>query len=299
MGRFRRVAEAFDVVAKVTDCDSSGSEHSPETMRDLSDLVRSYIENGDGAVVDTDFDGRINDACSSDELDDGLEEIKESLKTLFRSKKGDAVRKNLVFEVEKAWRRVTEDNSSPPVPGSKRLLMARLRDQGLDAGLCKSKWEKKGRLISGDHQYVDVNVAGTRYIITISLSEEFETARPTDNYTSLLEILPEISVCKVEEMKEVVRIMCRAVKKTMNQRKMAVPPWKRREYVQAKWFGTYKRTTNECSSKETSDFSDNNKIIEGFISTPEICYCRSRVDFGRREFGLRTGNLTMIMNGAS
>ncbi|KAL7603187.1 hypothetical protein Lser_V15G16732 [Lactuca serriola] len=299
MGRFRRVAEAFDhVVAKVRDCDSSGSEHSPETMKDLSDLVNSYIENGDG-VVDKDFDTKINDECSSDEIDDDTEEAKESLERLFRAQKGDPVKKNLLFEVEKAWRRVTEVNSSPlPVPGSKRLLMARLRDQGLDAGLCKSKWEKKGRLISGEYQYVDVNVAGTRYIVTISLSEEFETARPTDNYTSLLEILPQISVCKVEEMKEVVRIMCRAVKKTMNQRKMAVPPWKRREYVQAKWFGTYKRTTNEFSTKNASDFSENKKKIEGFIWTPETCGRGYTYDFVWKGFGSKIGSLTMIMNGA-
>ncbi|KAI3765303.1 hypothetical protein L2E82_15333 [Cichorium intybus] len=211
MVRFRRVAEAFDVAAKVGDCDSSGSEHSTETMKDLSDMVSSFIENGDG-VVDSDFDMVINDECNSDGIDDDMEEIKESLKTLFQSKKGDVERKNLLFEVKKAWWQVTGDKSSPPSSESKRLLMARLRDQGLDAGLCKSKWEKKGRLVSGDYQYVDVNIAGTRYIITISFSEEFETARATDNYTSLLKILPQISVCEVEEFKEVVRVMCRAVK---------------------------------------------------------------------------------------
>ncbi|CAI9279926.1 unnamed protein product [Lactuca saligna] len=299
MGRFRRVAEVFDhVVAKVRDCDSSGSEHSSETVKDLSDLVNSYIENGDG-VVDTAFDMKISDECNSNEIDDDTEEAKESLERLFRTQKGDPVKKDLLFQVEKAWRRVKEVNSSPlPVPGSKRLLMARLRDQGLDAGLCKSKWEKKGRLISGEYEYVDVNVAGTRYIITISLSEEFETARPTDNYTSLLEILPQISVCKVEEMKEVVRIMSRAVKKTMNQRKMAVPPWKRREYVQAKWFGTYKRTTNEFSTKNTTDLNVNEHKIEGFMWTPETC-CHGRTyDFARTGLGSKMGSLTMIMNGA-
>lgn len=124
------------MAAMVRDCDSSGSEHSTEMMKDLSDLVNSFIENGDG-VVDSDFDMRINDECNSDATDDHMEETKESLKTLFRSKKGDAdyaVRKNLLLNVERAWRRVMEDNSAPPLPGSKRLLMARLRDQGLDAG---------------------------------------------------------------------------------------------------------------------------------------------------------------------
>ncbi|KAI3718657.1 hypothetical protein L6452_19536 [Arctium lappa] len=299
MGRFWRVADTFDqVVAKVPDCDSSGSEHSPETMMDLSDLVNSFIQNGNG-FVDSDFDSRPADEnCTFDGIDEDLEEMKESLKRLFRFENGDDVRKNLVLDVEKAWHAMTEDSSSPPSSGFKRQLMARLRDQGLDAGLCKSKWEKKGRLLAGDYDYVDVNVAGTRYIITISLREEFKIARPTDNYTLVLEILPQISVCGVEELKEMVRIMCKAMKKSMNQMKMVVPPWRRREYAQAKWFGPYKRTTNEFSTKNTINLNENNKKTVGFVSLPTTCYDTRGEDFARKDFAFKIGNLAMAINGA-
>ncbi|KAI3718658.1 hypothetical protein L6452_19537 [Arctium lappa] len=299
MGRFRRLAEAFDqATAEVRDCDSSGSEHSPETTVDLSVLVNSFIENGNG-FVDSDFDMRIAyKNCTFDGIDEDLEETKESLSRLFRSKNGDDMRQNLVLDVEKAWHHMTEDSSSPPSLGIKRQLMARLRDQGLDAGLCKSKWEKKRGLLAGDYEYIDLNVAGTRYIITVTLREEFRIARPSDNYTSVLKILPQISVFRVEELKEMVRIMCKAMKKSMNQMKMVVPPWRRREYTQAKWFGPYKRTTNEFSTKNTVNLNENKKTI-GFVSLPRTCYDTHEEDFARKDFAFRMGNLAMAINGAT
>ncbi|KAI3745433.1 hypothetical protein L1987_58545 [Smallanthus sonchifolius] len=300
MGRFWRMAEEFEVAGKVRDCDSSGSEHSPETMMDLSDLVNSFIENGNG-VVNRDFDMEVDDECILDGSDDDMKEMKESLKRLVRIEDGDDVGRKLILNVQEARRDVIRDNSPPSSQslGFKRQVMVRLRDQGLDAGFCKSKWEKKGRLLAGDHEYIDVNVAKTRYIVIISLFEDFEIARPTNNYASLLEILPKILVSKVEDFKEIVKIMSRAMKKSMNQMKMTVPPWRRHEYVQAKWFGAYKRTTNEFPTKKTQDSKVINKKSIGFISIPVTCYGRRRDEFVRKDFGYKMGNLAVVMNGAS
>ncbi|KAJ0438590.1 hypothetical protein HanHA300_Chr16g0615751 [Helianthus annuus] len=298
MGRFWRMTEAFEVARKVRDCESSGSEHSPETMMDLSDMVNSFIENGNG-VVNIDFDMQVDDESSSDGTDDDMEEIKESLRRLIEN--GDDVKRNLISKVEKANNDVVDDNRSSQSLGFKRRLMACLRDRGLDAGLCKSKWEKKGgRLLAGNHEYIDVNVKQTRYIIIVSLLEEFEIARPTAGYASLLEILPGISVFKVEDFKEMVKIMSKAIKRSMKQKKMPVPPWRRREYVQAKWFGSYKRTTNEYPTKKTPDRIVINNQSIGFISIPDhTCYGRRQDQFARKDFGYKMGNLAMVMNGAS
>ncbi|XP_071709199.1 uncharacterized protein [Rutidosis leptorrhynchoides] len=297
MVRFRRVAEAFQMASKMTDCDSSGSDHSPETMLDLSDLVNSFIESNDG-VVDRDFDRIMNEECSSDEIDDDMEEMKDSLKIIFGFE-NDNSRKTVVSEVEKArWRVIGNLSSS----GSKRTLMARLRDQGLDAGICKSKWEKKGRLLAGNHEYIDVIFAGIRYIIILHPLEEFEIARPTSSYTSLLNVLPQVLVCKVDEYKDIVKVMSKAIKKSMNQMKLKVPPWRRREYVQAKWFGSYKRTINEFPTKKSLDFNwnVNDNITVGFTSMPGACG-RNIEDFGRKNFGFKMGNLSMVLaiDGAS
>ncbi|XP_076881529.1 uncharacterized protein LOC143529672 [Bidens hawaiensis] len=297
MGRFWRMAEAFEVAAKVKDCDSSsGSEHSPETMMDLSDLVNSFIENGNGFAI-KDFDMQINEESGSDGIDDDMKEMKESLKKLLRVENDDDdVRSNLILNVEKA----IKDSSTPQTLGfNKRQVMARLRDLDLDAGLCKSKWEKKGRLLAGDHEYIDVNICQARYIIIISLLDEFEIARPTTTYASLLKILPRTVVLKVGDFKEIVRIMSRAIKKSMSQMKMQVPPWRRREYVLAKWFGSYKRTTNDFPSKKTPDVNVINKKSIGFVSIPDICFSRREEQVARKDFGYKMGNLAMAMNGAS
>ncbi|XP_076951465.1 uncharacterized protein LOC143624845 [Bidens hawaiensis] len=314
MGRFWRMAEAFEVAAKVKDCDSSGSEHSPKTVMDLSDLVNSFIENGNGVANVKDFEMQINEESSSDGIDDDVEEMKESLKKLLRVENDDDdARRNLILNVVKA----IKDSSTPQTIGFKRQIMARLRDHGLDAGtvliahsiyyiyvlfdtgLCKSKWEKKGRLLAGDHEYIDVNIGQTRYIIIISLLDEFEIARPTTTYASLLKILPGTVVLKVEDFKEIVRIMSRAIKKSMSQMSMLVPPWRRREYVQAKWFGSYKRTTNEFPTKKTPDLNMINKKSIGFVSVPDTCFGRRQEQFARKDFGYKMGNLAMVLNGAS
>lgn len=124
----------------------------------------------------------------------------------------------------------------------------------LCTGLCKSKWERNRKFPSGDYEYIDVNYGGNRYIVETSLMAEFEIARPTNQYTSLLDVFPLVFVGKVEELKRVVRIMCSAIKDSMKTMDMHVPPWRRNSYMQAKWFNTYKRTTNEVATNKSITF---------------------------------------------
>lgn len=160
------------------------------------------------------------------------------------------------------------------------------------AGLCKSKWEKSKRFPAGDYEYVDVNVNGSRYIIEAFLVGEFEIARPTSQYASLLELFPKIYVGKVDEMKQIVRIMCRAIKQSMKSMDMAMPPWRRNGYMTAKWFGSYKRSTNAVPTGKASEENDeafNSKRRVGFVALPKSCNFREGL--GNR-VGLRVGLLT-------
>ena len=121
-------------------------------------------------------------------------------------------------------------------------------------GLCKSRWGKTNkRSIPGDYEYVDVNIAGTRYVVEVFLAGEFEIARATKDYISLLEEFPPIFVGKQEELKQIVRIMSRAMKGSMKSVEMHVPPWRRNSYMQAKWFGSYKRTTSAAPPRKESE----------------------------------------------
>ncbi|MCD7466070.1 hypothetical protein HAX54_002420 [Datura stramonium] len=234
-GKFKRLAAAFDEVAKARICESSGSEHSPASLTDLSVLVNSFLERGEDEekerIINEKFeeiDGNVETNCFDES------EIKENLRNLLDSddNSGDHLKRSIIRAVENALLEEENERSSPEL---KRRLMTRLRDQGFDAGLCKSKWEKAGNRTSGSYEYIDVNVAGNRYIIEVTLGEEFEIARATPCYASLLEVFPRVFVGEAEELKQVVKIMSRAMKKSMKKMDIYVPPWRRLAYMQAKW----------------------------------------------------------------
>ncbi|KAL6992851.1 hypothetical protein U1Q18_010971 [Sarracenia purpurea var. burkii] len=301
--RFKRVAEAFDEVARARLCESSGSEHSPENSMDLSDLVKSFIEkeseedgDNDAGADDRENESKKRSDCESYCLDS---ETKETLFGLLVCQ-GDEVKRNIQAETEEAYRIVGIDSgsSSSSSPSFKRRLMIRLRDRGFDAGICKTKWERTGRIQSGSYEYIDVIVAGTRYIIEVSLAGEFEIARATNGYASLLGEFPPIFVGKAEELKEVVRVMCRAVKGSMKSVDMHAPPWRRFSYMQTKWFGPYRRTINEVPAKKgfaSDGWSADEKRLVGFMPLSEVTYhCR---EVFARKVGLKGGQLSMVFNG--
>ncbi|OIT03146.1 PREDICTED: uncharacterized protein LOC109225285 [Nicotiana attenuata] len=301
--RFKRVAAAFDDVAKARFCESSGSEHSSvESVTDLYGLVNSFIERGNGFRGGRNEEEIINDDNEKEE--NGLSnnyfddlEIKEKLRKLLGYEESDYVKRNIYSVVENAWLEIGDRSTAE----FKRRLMIRLRDRGFDAGLCKSKWERNGQLPSGNYEYIDINMNENRYIIEVYLAREFEIARPTPYYTSLLEIFPSIFVGKVEELKQVVKLMSRATKKSMKKMDIHVPPWRQLSYMQAKWFGSYKRTINELlldDDNKNLDFSYKclaKKRAVGFVSMPTISfYCRE--NFGSNN-GIKVGNLAAALNG--
>ncbi|GLT46695.1 hypothetical protein SLA2020_204370 [Shorea laevis] len=295
---FDRLAAAFDEAAAralgVRLCESSGSEHSPAA--DLSDLVNSYIEKECGDV-NAEQEEKEN---ITDESDWSESETKEKLEDLMgkffpNGDKDEEVKQRLCAATEIVCQRICDGSS---LPDFKRRLMSSLRDSGFDAGLCKSKWEKTERRPAGVYEYVDVIIDGERYIVEVNPATEFEIIRPTSGYMSLLDIFPRIFVGKAEELKQIVRLMCTAIRKSMKRQDMHVPPWRRNSYMQSKWFTTYKRTTNEVSSNSKSPKSTNMSLrtAVGFEAMPtESYHCRD--DFVRK-VGLKVGHLTAALNGS-
>ncbi|KAA8515581.1 hypothetical protein F0562_018808 [Nyssa sinensis] len=293
--RFKRVAAVFDEVARARLCESSGSEHSPENSMNLSHLVKSFMEREnreDGDIDEVNQEEELNQ--SESESFGSYSEMKDMLRSSFGCSDDHDVKRNVHSETKQACRLIGNSSS----PGFKRRLMTRLRERGFDAGLCKSTWEKTGRLSPGQYEYIDVNVAGNRYIIEVSLAGEFEIARPMDRYTSLLEEFPAIFVGKVDELKQVVRLMCNAIKQSMKSMDMPVPPWRRHRYMQAKWFGSYKRTTNENPVRKAqpadSDEDSARKRSVGFAPLPAVSYfCRE--DYASK-IGSKVGLLAAVLN---
>ncbi|KAL6965988.1 hypothetical protein U1Q18_046916 [Sarracenia purpurea var. burkii] len=270
---------------------------SPETSTDLSDLVRLFIER----------ENRSGDGDDDEEEDEDRSESERKSKCLKVTLRGllmgcsedEEVKKRIVAEAEQAYRGMGNGSS----PAFKRRLVFRLRQKGFDAGLCRSKWERIGRFSSGSHEYIDVNVAGIRYVVEICLAGEFEIARATDSFASLLASFPPIFVGKVEELKRVVRLMCRAIKDSMKTAEMPVPPWRRYEYMQAKWSCPYKRTTNEAPAPPKKAFdsdadSAKKRTAGAVVPTLPVISCHCREDFASK-VGLRMGQLALAFNGTN
>ncbi|KDP20676.1 hypothetical protein JCGZ_21147 [Jatropha curcas] len=295
--RFQKMGAAFSEAARMRLCESSGSEHySPDNSdHDLSDLVNSFIERD--YRIEADNERHLENDSNLEALENYCSdsaENKQLLQNLFNDNGDDDVRRNISAETQFACGIIGERSSQ----GFKRRLMSRLRDQGFDAGLCKSRWEKFGRHPSGEYEYVDVNVNGDRFIVEVFLAAEFEIARPSNGYAEMLDVFPQVFIAKPEELKQVVRLMCSAIRQSMKEMDMHVPPWRRNGYMLAKWFGPYKRTINQTPAARKNSSHDSVAATRsiGFEPFPVKAYhCRD--DVFSTKLGLKVGYLTAAFNG--
>ncbi|GAB2231406.1 hypothetical protein Droror1_Dr00010412 [Drosera rotundifolia] len=140
----------------------------------------------------------------------------------------------------------------PVAPGACRdCLMSeiakRLRSAGYDCAVCKSKWRSSPDMPSGEHTFLDVmdnNLSSNkrvRVIIELSFKAEFEISRASDEYKQLVARLPEAFVGREERLGSLIKILCSAAKKCMENNKMHIGPWRKQNYMQAKWLGPCKR----------------------------------------------------------
>ncbi|KAK9284833.1 hypothetical protein L1049_024012 [Liquidambar formosana] len=130
-----------------------------------------------------------------------------------------------------------------------REISDRLRNAGHNCAICKSKWRSQPDMPSGEHTYLEVvdksnsRKGEVRVVIELNFRAEFEMARASDEYNQLISRLPEVFVGKAERLRALIKILCSAAKKCMKEKKMHLGPWRKHNYVQAKWFGTCERTT--------------------------------------------------------
>ncbi|THF94614.1 hypothetical protein TEA_028032 [Camellia sinensis var. sinensis] len=92
-----------------------------------------------------------------------------------------------------------------------------------------------------------------RKLVTDGLSE-FEIARPTKSYKAILQTLPCIFVGKADRLQRIICVVSEAAKQSLKKKGMPFPPWRKAEYVKAKWLSPYTRTTptlaQTCLSSE-------------------------------------------------
>ncbi len=192
-------------------------------------------------------------ACTKDSEKILLSEVTEALNAA-------AVKeRNRGAEQEQENQQQQDQEEAPDSSSSRRrVIMKHLRAAGYNAAICKSRWDHAGGFPGGDYEYIDVvfSVASStssssrkseRVLIDIDFRTQFEIARPTKEYNAIVKALPIPFVGGEDRLQQIVNLMSDAVKSSLKKRGMPLPPWRKPEYMHAKWLSSYKRSTNQSS----------------------------------------------------
>uniref|UniRef100_A0A0E0K940 DUF506 domain-containing protein n=1 Tax=Oryza punctata TaxID=4537 RepID=A0A0E0K940_ORYPU len=129
-----------------------------------------------------------------------------------------------------------------------RLLADSLRAAGHDAAVCFSRWDKSSSHPKGEHAYLDVllppvsdRAERDRILVDVDFRSEFEVARPTKAYRAVLQRLPSVFVGKEDRLRLLVAAAADAARASLKKRGLHLPPWRKPEYMRAKWLSPYER----------------------------------------------------------
>lgn len=92
-----------------------------------------------------------------------------------------------------------------------------------------------------DYEYIDVMLVDktsstpTRLIVDMDFRSQFELARPTQTYKELINILPSVFVGTEERLDKIISLLCSAAKKSLKEKGLHIPPWRKAKYMQSKW----------------------------------------------------------------
>lgn len=140
---------------------------------------------------------------------------------------------------------------------------------GYDASVCKSKWEKSFSIPAGEYEYVDVIMEGERVIIDVDFRSEFEIARSTSSYKSILQCLPSIFVGKSDRLLQIVWIASEAARQSLKTKGMHIAPWRHSEYMKSKWLGPYTRIGQPKLTPLPENDAVNEEPEAGVVEVPK------------------------------
>ncbi|XP_045797828.1 uncharacterized protein LOC123892017 [Trifolium pratense] len=215
----------------------------------LSHLVHSFLE--ENTNVNNDSVANEFDSDRVDSVDESESSTLKRLKAVF-SNNADNYRNKLLEHVYVALENfafLRERNFSI----FRRSVAAFLREKGHDAAVCVTSWEAyDGTVTAGSHEFIDVVRKGSatwRYFVEIEFRAQFEIAKPTRQFSEVLNTIPGVFVGGEIEMKRSVSILCDAAKRCFRSREVSIPPWRRNRFMQNKWFAPCERTTNSVQGK--------------------------------------------------
>ncbi|KAH6793709.1 hypothetical protein C2S52_004186 [Perilla frutescens var. hirtella] len=263
LSRMKRVTDPLDdkVKARIVGRDraepgyvSSGSEHSAHPDDDVTSPSLTDIFFGFGDDGDADSSRESCDSDSESDLSANSSACRyvDLIKPIVVDRT-DEFRNVLAAHVLKA----VHLYSSPKLDKQvlRRNIMAFLRNSGYNAAICKTKWESSGGLTAGNYEFIDVLTADpspARYFVDLDFAAEFEIARPTSSYERLLQWLPRVFIVKIDDLKQILKAVSDAAKRSLKSRGLHLPPWRKHRFMQNKWLGPYRRTTNVFAASFSS-----------------------------------------------
>ncbi|GJP43900.1 hypothetical protein CLOM_g3296 [Closterium sp. NIES-68] len=141
---------------------------------------------------------------------------------------------------------------------ARNAVVHQLRRRGYDAAVCYSQWDYSNGVPDGSHEYCDVILHSSsphrlpeRLIVDLDFRAQFQVARPTPQYSYILQLTPAFFVGCPDRLHRLVEILSEAMRLSLHAQGMHVPPWRRHQYLAAKWTAAYSRQFSvpaECSS---------------------------------------------------
>ncbi|CAD6226489.1 unnamed protein product [Miscanthus lutarioriparius] len=135
----------------------------------------------------------------------------------------------------------------------RRAVADGLRALGYDAAVCTSRWDKTPSHPAGEHEYIDAvveSVPGARLVVEVDFRSEFEVARPTKAYRAALQALPPLFVGTPDRLGRIVAVVAEAARQSLRKRGLHFPPWRKHEYMRAKWLSPHARSSGNGSSPD-------------------------------------------------
>lgn len=236
--------------AKERDRDGAGDIEPSSVV--LDKMVQSFMEDSNDKSSKNHrcncFQGNCDDS-SDDELQfAGSAASYGDVPVLITADAGDIL-KGLIVCASVAERNLAADASSivEKIKNSKgkeeslKILTDGLQSLGYNVAVCKSHWEKSSSYPAGEHEYIDVIIDGDRILIDVDFRSEFEIARSTKSYRALLQSLPLVFVGTADRVSQIVAVVSEAAKQSLKKKGLHFPPWRKPEYMRAKWLAPYER----------------------------------------------------------
>ncbi|RZR91083.1 hypothetical protein BHM03_00019136 [Ensete ventricosum] len=239
-----------------------------------------FNANFDDSSDDDDFDARDGDASgSAASPSDVAEAIKvgklflleksifwgsgRELKCISRLEQSlvlcaSVVERNLLADASKILEKAKNSKNKGEC---RRMVADGLRFLGYDAAICKSRWDKNPSFPAGtlahlrnrEYEYIDVVImdGGDRFLVDVDYRSEFEVARPTKSFRGVLQHLPQVFVGRSDRLQQIVALASEAARQSLKKKGLHVPPWRRPEYMMAKWLSPCQRTAAREAEEES------------------------------------------------